>query len=354
MKKKKIVLRIAAAVLLCLAGTAAAVVLLKGHGQEYTINKADTKKNQEIPPAFALLEGEEMGYSVLYPKELTAEWKKQEGTYIYFTESGKMPYVLIQKASHTKLTPERYFDSCNRMMQQTFEQVASTKIQEVWVEGKTLYMTRYRCSQGKESYVIDRYLELYPEEYIEYTALSMEAGSLNTPLYYAIATLRLQKGAYEGMFSPKTKKYTHSELGLVVEIPKSFEVKDLTIGYFAFQENAMLLTIVCEQGEHGEPVRTREDFLQLAAQSERFVPDLLGVETASFSEGSRLTMAGLEFYSYPMTMTMGEASYQGAIYLADRAAGGCYLFCYGVLTESEGAEELGLLCKKGIEEIKIK
>jgi hypothetical protein len=178
------------------------------------------------------------------------------------------------------MTPEKYFKDCNKLMLSSFSNVQSTPINEVELEDKTLYLVRYICD-GK---VIDRYLELYDGFYIEYTSISDEKGSLNTELYYAISTLRVSEGAYIGAYSDDVTRHTHDELGMGIDIPDMLELKDLTIGYFASCDDALMLALWITETTAGAPSTTVR-ILSTGAESPEFVAGLLGADSASFTEG---------------------------------------------------------------------
>lgn len=324
--KKWILLIICGMLGLLLAGAFAIVSVLGLFGSEYTINKADTETGLTVADNFHLFSGDEVGYSFAYPAFCTTGWNESDGAYIYCGEASQTPYILISRTDKRGMSPEKYFKSCDAMMLTRFSNVQSTPIQEATVGDKTLYLVRY----VSEDFVIDRYLELYDTFYIQYTAISSEKGSLNTELYYAITSLRVQGNAYIGAYSENVSSHLANDLGLMIDIPDMLDTKELTIGYFSSSDDIIMLSVWIEKDDNEKAIYNRQDFIDRAAESQGFVAGLLGADTATFTEGKENKFGGRSFYCYPMAMTVGEDSFTGELCLANANENGCWLVCYAV------------------------
>lgn len=196
------------------------------------------------------------------------------------------------------MSPEKYFKSTDQLMLKSFENVESTPIQEVRVLEKTLYLTRYQCSNGSKEYVIDRYFEPYPDFYLQYTAISDKAGSLDTLLYYAIATSKLAEEAYAGAYSDKVSLHEHTDTGMSIKLPDMLKLNDLTIGYFASNDNAIMVALLCME-DGGVPIYNRQDFIDRAAANPNFVANFLGVDTANFPRARNGSLGARAFTVIP-------------------------------------------------------
>lgn len=340
MKKKTLLIAI------CFLLIIAALIILPSALRGYTVNKADKVSGLSVPAPFALYSGKDIGFSFLYPEECRAGWE-DDSACVYYGD-GKL---LVSRTDKKGMTPEKYFKSCDKLMLSTFQAIESTPIQEVPVGGKTLYLTRYKAVTGNGMLIIDRYLELYPSFYLQYTAMSPEANTLNTPVYYAIDTLRVSDGAYQGAFSEKTELHTNEEAGISLRLPAMLTTEELTVGFISRGENCVLLAVFCDMDDAGNAIYNRQDFIDRAAGSPDFVAGYLGAESAVFSEGQETKLAGRSFYCYPMTMTAGGREFSGQVCLANADETGVYLLCYGVRDGSPAAAELTALCQESLESI---
>lgn len=341
---------IAFAIVIAIAAAIVLPIVLRG----YKINKTDNATDMDVPKELSLYSADNIGFSFLYPVGLETGWNEEDGAYIYCGSSHEAPYVLVCRTNKSGMTPEKYFKSFDQSMLQTFENVQSTKIQEVQVGEKTLYLTRYMCADGSKSYVIDRYLELYNGFYIQYSSISEEAGSLNTPLYYAISTLKIKDGAYQGAFSDKTTLYHHAETGISLKLPDMLVVNDLTIGYFASNENAVMICVHCTEDDGGTPIYNRQDFIDRASASPDFVATRLGADSAEFSEGQELQLGNKSFYCYPMKMSTNGNAFSGVLCLANADETGCWLLCYAVREGCPAQEDISAILENCAESIEFK
>lgn len=340
MKKKTLLIAICSLLII------AALIILPSALRGYTVNKADKVSGLSVPAPFALYSGKDIGFSFLYPEECRAGWE-DDSACVYYGD-GKL---LVSRTDKKGMTPEKYFKSCDKLMLSTFQAIESTPIQEVPVGGKTLYLTRYKVGTGDGTLIIDRYLELYPSFYLQYTAMSPEANTLNTPVYYAIDTLRVSDGAYQGAFSEKMELHTNEEASISLRLPAMLTTEELTVGFISRGENCVLLAVFCDRDDAGNAIYNRQDFIDRAAGSPDFVAGYLGAESAVFSEGQETKLAGRSFYCYPMTMTAGGREFSGQVCLANADETGVYLLCYGVRDGSPAAAELTALCLESLESI---
>ena len=333
---------------------AAMAMILAGCGTgSYAVNEKDSETEITVPSRMRLFSGYDCGFSFLYPSEYRIGWSENDGAYVYCGEENAAPYVLIYRENGKNMSPEKYFKSTDQLMLKSFENVESTPIQEVRVLEKTLYLTRYQCSNGSKEYVIDRYFEPYPDFYLQYTAISDKAGSLDTLLYYAIATSKLAEEAYAGAYSDKVSLHEHTDTGMSIKLPDMLKLNDLTIGYFASNVNAIMVALLCTE-DGGVPIYNRQDFIDRAAANPNFVANFLGVDTANFSEGEERQFGGKSFYCYPMTMTSGEETYTGSLCIANADETGCWMLCYAVLDGCPAHDDMMALCASCIESISFK
>lgn len=340
MKKKTLLIAIFSLLII------AALIILPSALRGYTVNMADKVSGLSVPAPFALYSGKDIGFSFLYPEECRAGWE-DDSACVYYGD-GKL---LVSRTDKKGMTPEKYFKRCDKLMLSTFQAIESTPIQEVPVGGKTLYLTRYKVGTGDGTLIIDRYLELYPSFYLQYTAMSPEANTLNTPVYYAIDTLRVSDGAYQGAFSEKMELHTNEEASISLRLPAMLTTEELTVGFISRGENCVLLAVFCDRDDAGNAIYNRQDFIDRAAGSPDFVAGYLGAESAVFSEGQETKLAGRSFYCYPMTMTAGGREFSGQVCLANADETGVYLLCYGVRDGSPAAAELTALCQESLESI---
>ena len=318
---------------------------LCGCGGSFTENEYPAVSEKEsVPGALSVFGGEDIGFSFLYPYGMNISWNEEDGACISETE-GTVPYVLVCKTEKKGMTPEKYFKSCDKQLLKKFADVKSTAIHEVTLEGKTLYMTRYQCATN---IIIERYVEIYPDSYFQYTAVSETAGEMNTALYYAASTLSPTAGKYVGEYSEKLVEYSHEDIGLSMELPEMLDIRELTIGYLATGTDALVLAVLCTADDEGNPIYNRQNFLDRAAANPDFVAGYLGTDTASFGSGEKRTVNGREFYVYPMTTFTGDEEFAGEILLANADENGCVVLCYGVKEGSAHFEGLSKLCQSSV------
>jgi hypothetical protein len=340
--KKWLISIIIGGVVILLAGSFAVVSALGLFGGGYAVNKPDDETGRVVADGFYLYSGDGIGYAFQYPTTCAAGWDDSDGAYLYCGKEGSTPYILISRKNKRGMNPNKYFKVCDGMMLERFTNLQSTPIQEAAVGEKTLYLVRYLSGD----LVIDRYLELYDSFYIEYTAVSNEKGSLNTELYYAITTLQVETNAYVGAYSDKLSFHRAEDLGLAIEIPDMLDTKELTIGYYASSDDAIMLTVWIEKDDDGKAIYNRQDFIDRASQSPVFVAGLLGADSASFTQGKEESYGGKSFYCYPMELSVGEEAFSGELCLANANESGCWLVCYAVRGGSPMQADLLTLMKE--------
>ncbi len=350
MKKKIIII---AAIAVVVLGIAAWIVLPEVL-RHYELNTPDNEKDIEVAETMSLFSGDDVGYSFLYPKGCYVDWEDDGSACVFAAEKGETPYVLVDRTNKRGMSPESYFKSSDKQMLNSFSSVESTPIQEVRLENKTLYLTRYLVSGGGGSFVIDRYFEPYRHCYIQYTAVSAEADILNTIVYYAASTLRMTEGAYHGAFTRKTTEYTHPDTGVTMKLPDMLETRELTIGTFSSNDNAVLLSVLCTADDEGKPIYNRQDFIDRAAASPYFVAGYLGADSAEFEEGDEQMIGGRSFYCYPMTMQAGGNTYTGTLCIGNTDETGVYLLCYAVREGAPEREKLTEMLVSSVESARFK
>lgn len=317
--------------------------------EDYKVNKAAKETGMPVAKSMRLYSEEGLGYSFLYPAG-TQTGADKDGVYIYGAAGS---YVLIDKLEGRDMTPEKYFKASDEWIQSIFANAQSTEIHKVEIDDKNLYMTRYQC-EGKDGIcIIDRFVELYKDCYVQYLAVSDTAGSLNTPLYYAIKTLRLSDDAYEGAAGYTFTEYSQDDTGLAITMPDIFTVKELTIGYVARSEEAMLLFIKCIADDNGKAISSRQDFIERSLEDGNFVAGMIGVDSANFGACRQMDIGGTDFYCYPMELTADGVTQDGVLCLADAKDNGCILLYYSVNKDSVDHDEMLTLLGSCTESVRI-
>ena len=313
---------------------------------EYTVSD----EKESVPGVLNVFGGEDIGFSFLYPYEMNVLWNDNDGACIS-SGDGKIPYVLINKTNNRFMTPEWYFKSSDRQILKEFDNVKSSKIHEVILDGKTLYMTRYQCDMEGQTVYIDRYVEIYPKYCIQYTAVSKTAEEMNTVLYYAATTLSPEPGRYLGEYTEEMTQFMQDDTGLAIQIPEMLETRELTIGYIAAGTDAILLTVLCTEDDLGNPIYNRQNFMDRAEEEPNFVAGYIGADSTSFGAGAKKMINGNEFYAYSMTMLTGNEEFKGEIYLANADENGCIVVCYAVKDTSPRYDALSKLLLKAVNSI---
>ena len=131
------------------------------------------------------------------------------------------------------------------------------------------------------------------------------------------------------------------------------DTKELTIGYFASSQDAVMLSVLLTTDDEGKTIYNRQDFIDRAAQSSTFVAGQLGADSVTFEDGREVRLDGRSFYVYPMQMNSGGTDYEGELYLANADDTGCYVICYAAREGSPAKEDILSLCSQCAESIRI-
>ena len=324
---------------------------LCGCGTNFAKNDFTLPQNREsVPDALDVYGGADIDFSFLYPYEMNVSWNEEDGACISY-EDGQIPYVLVSKTEKKGMTPEQYFRSSDKQILKQFDKVQSSTIHEVSLDDKTLYMTRYQCITGNSQIYIDRYIEIYSDCYIQYTAVTNTADEMNTALYYAATTLSPEAGCYFGEYSEKLVAFDQEDTGLSIQLPEMLDVRELTIGYLATSNDALLLAVICTEDDNGNPIYNRQNFMDRADANPDFVAGYIGADSTSFGAGSKKMINGKEFYAYSMTMRTADESFSGEIFLANADENGCIVVCYAVKDGSSRFNALSELCLKSVDTV---
>ena len=323
-------------------------VELCGCGTGFAVNDFTLPEDRSSAPgALAVYGGEDIDFSFLYPYDMRVTWNEVDGACISH-EDGKIPYVLVNKTFKEGMTPEKYFKSSDKQILKEFDSVQSSTIHQVPLKNKTLYMTRYQCLSGSTQIIIDRYIEIYPDCYIQYTSVTNTADEMNTALYYAATTLSPVPGSYFGEYSAKMTAFSQEDTGISIQLPDMLYTQELTIGYLASCNDALLLSVICTQDDNGEPIYNRQNFMDRAAADPGFVAGYIGADSTVFGAGDKKMINGKEFYSYPMTLETAGEHFSGEILLANANENGCIMVCYAVKDDSPRFDSLTDLCVRSV------
>ena len=135
---------IAAAVVVVAAIIVALIFLLP---KKYTVNEKPQAEVLEVKEEFSLFVDKDRDISFLYPDDLLAD-RGTDGDRIYGGEKEQYPYVLIDRVNETT-KPKDYFKQYQESLKQQYGDLDFSDIQEVEVEGKTVYTVQtYLPSEG--------------------------------------------------------------------------------------------------------------------------------------------------------------------------------------------------------------
>ena len=323
---------------------------------DFTINEENEKTRMPVYEGLKLYEEDNTGFSILYPEEDKVIYSAADGVGIYKESVGQLPYLLVLKTASDTITPEKYFKACDKQLTKAFKDVSSTQIHKTDVEGKTLYMTRYQCSNGNDnSVIIERYIEIHDKYYVQYSSFSENAGEMDTETYYAIKTFSTAEGAYTEGIATSLSPYSQDDTGLSISLPDLFKVNELTIGYMATGHDTIMLTLLCSSDDFGNPIRNRDEFQQRATSDSTFMAGYLGAESVTFGEGAVANINGHDYYAYPMTMETYDGyvarKYSGRIYLGDSPKG-CVVACYAINDTNSDRDEIAKVCESSVATLK--
>lgn len=325
------------------------------------INEFETAKmglNRKVvesgtnPNIFVKYESEGVDYSFLYPASMKVNYSKSDGVGLFANKVDTIPYLLVNKLDNGEINIDKYFENVNKQVVSSFDSVDSSAIHKVEIDKKTLYMTRYQCKGSDGSVVyLERYVEPCDDYSFEYTVVSKTSGELNTALYYVIKSTKVV-GEDNIKAEEEFKFYEHPDIKMNIKLPTSLTAKELTIGYMASNDDAMLLAIKVVADDDGNPINNRDEFLTKTADK-TFIASFIGVDSVDFEEGVSITINGNSFYSYPIEMITNGQKFTGKLLLADAKDNGCYLICYGVKEGAKEESSLKTQCEGSIKSIRI-
>ena len=161
---------------------------------DYTVNDPELKPVTPIE-GYVAADSDELELSFLYPVGSTLRNNGEKGVYIYTSGNQGLPFIQITKLKEKK-APDKYFSDYKEQTEKEHSDAKFEEIRSVAITGKTLYMLRaYVFSDGVDQ-VIDRYIEIYPEETVEYTVKSTAAKSEEMALAAVAESLRPGKNVY--------------------------------------------------------------------------------------------------------------------------------------------------------------
>ena len=187
--------------LFALAGAAAAVVIIAVIAAviltrpKYEVNDPSLRAVTPIP-GYAAAESSSLNVCFLYPEESALRDNGSGGIYVYPSGAQGIPYIQITK-SKGKSDPEKYFGEYRKKTSQEYSDAEYDDIVKAPVSDKVLYMQRARVFKDGADQVIDRYIEIYPAETVEYTVKSYAAKSEERALLAVIESLRFGSGVYD-------------------------------------------------------------------------------------------------------------------------------------------------------------
>ena len=142
-----------------------------------------------------------LSLSFLYPSGAALRDNGKEGVYIYPSGTQGLPYIQVTK-TRGKQDPEKYFKEYRKQTDKEYGSAKYENIKVIPVSKKTLYMQRASVFRDGADQIIDRYIEIYPAETVEYTVKSLAASSEDNALAAVIESLRPGKEIYgSGVFA---------------------------------------------------------------------------------------------------------------------------------------------------------
>jgi len=181
----------AAAVLLVLI-----LVLVNVLKPKYEVNDASLAPVTPIA-GYTAASSEDLSVSFLYPSGASLRDNGKNGIYVYTSGTQGLPYIQITKVKG-KQDPDKYFKDYKK---QTEKEYGGAKLDDpvkVPVSKKTLYMQRAYVFRDGADQILDRYIEIYPSETVEYTVKSLAARSEDPALAAVIESLRPGTDVYGG------------------------------------------------------------------------------------------------------------------------------------------------------------
>lgn len=328
-RKKQIIIITLIAVAVC-AAILAAVLLIFGE-RKYTVNTANMPneiiKVSSEKKSFAVTE---QNYSFLYPS--TAEVSLDgENVYVYTVENGEAPYVMVYLSKET-VSPDKYFKTYRKLVQATLPVTSFGTVSQVKIGDKTLYMLRAEIKDNGSTMIIDRYIEIYPDVTVQYTVKSNHAGSEDKILSDIVQSLYLKSDAYSTDKNDyiDIKSVSNSKLGMSMSFPSDMQVSELPIGLLGSGDGIRIFASYQNTDASGAAIYNADDFVNRISSVNGLLQNQLKVDDISIQNGKAEKTGNFEAYVFPVTITDGEFSGTGKIYLTNGLNIGCYILYYAV------------------------
>ena len=338
MKQKRICLLLAALVL---------AAFLSGCGREFKTNTA--QKSGELLP---IPEGQQASaspdgtFSFLCPSSATVQWD-EDGAYVYTVSPGETPYILVYYAKGTSFQPDSYFASYARMVKKEYKEAKFGKISQTTIGEKTLYMLRSEVKGDGTTYVIDRYLEIYPDCSVQYTIKTNHAGSEDPVFAALVESLCFGTDIYGEPEQPALygdlRSVANAEVGISMSAPGGLEMQQIPIGLFAQDEHMLLFASYQNSDAAGAAIYDADDFLARIGSVEGLLQAQLGVDSVSIQNGAAEQVGNFQAYVFPLQVAVGSFTGSGKLYLTNAANAGCYILYYAV-AEGSGLESFAEQC----------
>lgn len=322
-------------------------------GGNYTVNSASEDTDLSVSEGYRLYISESENLAFLYPAECSTSHDEANGTYIYLAQSGEEPYILVLYSSGKSTSPEKYFSQYSKLLRSTYENAKVSKIAEVEVDGKTLYMVRSTVSEEGSTFTVDRYIELYEGGYVQYTVKSYHINDDELVLCSIISSLRLNAAAYHDAQAEAESTYNdtvmakNESIGISMSIPTALNVQEIPVGILAQNNELMLFASYHNTDATGAAIYNMNDFVSRCSAISGLLPAQLGIDEVNVSNGRTATLGGQDAYLFDMQLVSGGFTGSGQLYMLSGSNTGCYLVYYAVADNVAAAETLqtvGQLC----------
>lgn len=354
----------------CMAVLVAVVVVIIlfasiAGNRKYVVNKEESfkKGNQTVTEGCRIYSSESEEISFEYPEGCKTAHDEENGTYIYLSESKQEPYVLVYCTNEKSTSPEKYFAGYKKAVKAAYEndddsiRVSSfSDISKVKVGDKTLYMVRADFSKEGSTFVIERFIELYENRYIQYTVKSYHIEDDEPVLYNIIDSLRLSAGAYQNaQQSPEaaaedgsetedahlydTAVFKNDTVGISMSVPVDIEASEIPVGIIAKSDDIMLFASYQNTDADGAAIYNTDDFISRCSAVSDLLDRQIGTDSIDVGNGKTAELNGQDAYVFDMTMVSGDFSGSGKLYMISGANTGCYLVYYAVADSVKATDE---------------
>lgn len=320
---------------------------LSGCGREFKTNTV--RKPGEllpVPTGSRAVASPDGTFSFLVPLSATVQWD-EEGAYVYTVAPGELPYILVSFTKEGDYTPDSYFSGYARMVKRNYKEAKLGKVSRSLVGEKTLYMLRSEVKGEGTTYVIDRYLEIYPNCSVQYTVKTNHAGSEDTAFAALVESLYLGAEIYGE--PENTARYgdfhsvSNASVGISMSVPDGLEMQEIPIGLFAQDEQMLLFASYQNTDAAGAAIYDADDFLNRIGSVEGLLQAQLGADGVSIQNGTAEQVGNYQAYVFPLQIAMGGFTGIGKLYLMNAAGTGCYILYYAV-AEGSTLEQLAEQC----------